>query len=160
MIQSKPSEKGEIITYLSRMGDVLEQIFERHEVIALAAVSVYIVIDSDVAYAEHGKAFLNVETGMKLVTSQSGKVLGDDDSNLTVLHVGNHLLKCGPLEISTGKTVIHIEAGIGKVMVFCKLLQDIFLRRDLSRIISAKYNRFMEHITNKAFSVSFPFLHR
>lgn len=34
------------------------------------------------------------------------------------------------------------------------------LRRDLSRIISAKYNRFMEHITNKAFSVSFPFLHR
>lgn len=100
---AKPSEKGEIITYLSRMGDVLEQIFERHEVIALAAVSVYIVIDSDVAYAEHGKAFLNVETGMKLVTSQSGKVLGDDDSNLTVLHVGNHLLKCGPLEISTGK---------------------------------------------------------
>ena len=77
---------------------LVEQIFERHEVIALAAVSVYIVIDSDVAYAEHGKAFLNVETGMKLVTSQSGKVLGDDDSNLTVLHVGNHLLKCGPLE--------------------------------------------------------------
>lgn len=37
---------------------------------------------------------------------------------------------------------------------------DILLRRDLSRIISAKYNRFMEHITNKAFSVSFPFLHR
>ena len=106
---------------------LVEQVFERHEVIALAAVSVYIVIDSDVAYAEHGKAFLNVETGMKLVTSQSGKVLGDDDSNLTVLHVGNHLLKCGPLEISTGKTVIHIEAGIGKVMVFCKLLQDIFL---------------------------------
>lgn len=34
------------------------------------------------------------------------------------------------------------------------------MRRDLSRIISAKYNRFMEHITNKAFSVSFPFLHR
>ena len=116
---------------------LVEQIFERHEVIALAAVSVYIVIDSDVAYAEHGKAFLNVETGMKLVTSQSGKVLGDDDSNLTVLHVGNHLLKCGPLEISTGKTVIHIEAGIGKVMVFCKLLQDIFLRRDLSRVFSS-----------------------
>lgn len=38
--------------------------------------------------------------------------------------------------------------------------RDVILRRDLSRIISAKYNRFMEHITNKAFSVSFPFLHR
>lgn len=82
---------------------------------------------------------------MKLVTSQSGKVLGDDDSNLTVLHVGNHLLKCGPLEISTGKTVIHIEAGIGKVMVFCKLLQDIFLRRDLSRWFSPIRTEFTEH---------------
>ena len=46
-----------------------------------------------------------------------------------------------------------------------KLYMPIFyvsdeMRRDLSRIISAKYNRFMEHITNKAFSVSFPFLHR
>ncbi len=131
------SKKSDSAEYPSQTAYVLEQVFERHEVIALAAVSVYIVIDSDVAYAEHGKAFLNVETGMKLVTSQSGKVLGDDDSNLTVLHVGNHLLKCGPLEISTGKTVIHIEAGIGKVMVFCKLLQDIFLRRDLSRVFSS-----------------------
>mgnify|MGYP004421111083 CR=1 FL=1 len=109
------------------MGDVLEQIFERHEVVALVAVGIHIVIDGDIADAEHGEAFLNVETGMKLVTSQSGKVLGDDDSNLTVLHVGNHLLERGPLEIAAGKTVIHIEAGIGKVMVFCKLLQDIFL---------------------------------
>lgn len=132
------SKKSDSAEYPSQTAYVLEQVFEWYEVIALAAVSVYIVIDSDVAYAEHGKAFLNVETGMKLVTSQSGKVLGDDDSNLTVLHVGNHLLKCGPLEISTGKTVIHIEAGIGKVMVFCKLLQDIFLRRDLSRVFSVK----------------------
>ena len=28
LIQSKPSEKGEIITYLSRMGDVLDQTLE------------------------------------------------------------------------------------------------------------------------------------
>lgn len=28
MIQSKPSEKGEIITYLSRMGDVLKELLE------------------------------------------------------------------------------------------------------------------------------------
>ena len=29
MIQSKPSEKGEIIPYLSQMGDVLEQITDK-----------------------------------------------------------------------------------------------------------------------------------
>ena len=32
MIQSKPSEKGEIIPYLSQMGDVLEQVFKRNEI--------------------------------------------------------------------------------------------------------------------------------
>ena len=53
---------------------LVEQIFERHEVVALAAVSVHIVIDGDVANAEHGEALFNVEAGMKLVTTKSGKV--------------------------------------------------------------------------------------
>ena len=38
------------------------------------------------------------------------------------------------MEVSSRKTVIHIEAGIGKVMVFCKLLQDIFLILNAVRI--------------------------
>lgn len=35
MIQSKPSEKGEIITYLSQMGDVLDQTFEANDEIVI-----------------------------------------------------------------------------------------------------------------------------
>ena len=38
---AKPSEKGEIITYLSRMGDVLEQVADRGKLIfALRRVNV------------------------------------------------------------------------------------------------------------------------
>ena len=48
MIQSKPSEKGEIITYLSRMGDVLKDIPQRGKVI-VALCAVHSVIDSDEA---------------------------------------------------------------------------------------------------------------
>ena len=78
---------------------------------------------------------------MKLITSQSGKVLGDDDPDLTVLHIGNHLLERGPLEIAAGEAIFYIEAGIGKVVVFREFFQDIFLRRDLSRVFSSrKYN--------------------
>ena len=33
MIQSKPSEKGEIITYLSRMGDVLHDILDGDKIV-------------------------------------------------------------------------------------------------------------------------------
>ena len=44
MIQSKPSEKGEIITYLSRMGDVLHYIQKRGKVIIRSIVAVDTVI--------------------------------------------------------------------------------------------------------------------
>ena len=84
---AKPSEKGEIITYLSRMGDVLEQIFERHEVVALAAVGIHIVIDGDVADAEHWKAFLDVESRVELISTEAAEILGHNDPNLAVFHV-------------------------------------------------------------------------
>ena len=106
---------------------LVEQIFERHEVVALAAVSVHIVIDGDVANAEHGEAFLNVEAGMELISAEAAEILGDNDPDFTVLHIGNHLLERGPLEIAAGETIIHIEAGIREMVVFGKLLQDIFL---------------------------------
>ena len=41
---AKPSEKGEIITYLSRMGDVLHNVAERGKII-IAFQTVHTVID-------------------------------------------------------------------------------------------------------------------
>ena len=46
---AKPSEKGEIITYLSRMGDVLEQVFERDE-IGQSFFGVLVFCNGDVAH--------------------------------------------------------------------------------------------------------------
>ena len=107
---------------------VIEQLLERHEVIARAAVGVHIVIDGNVTDAEHGEAFLDVKAGMELISAEAAEILGDDDPNLTVFHVGDHPLERWPLEITVGKTIIHIEAGIREMMGFGKLLQDIFLR--------------------------------
>jgi len=84
---AKPSEKGEIITYLSRMGDVLEQILERHEVVALAAVGIHIVIDGDVADAEHGESFLDVEPRVELISTEAAEIFGHNDPDLAVFHV-------------------------------------------------------------------------
>ena len=69
------------------MGDVLEQIFERHEVVALAAVGIHIVIDGDIADAEHGEAFLNVQAGVKLISTESAEIFGHNDPDLAVFHV-------------------------------------------------------------------------
>ncbi len=58
----------------SRTVFVLEQIFERHQFVALAAVRVHIVIDCDVADAEHGEALLNIQPCVELVPAQTGQV--------------------------------------------------------------------------------------
>ena len=51
---------------------LIEQILERHQFIALAAVGVYVVVDGDVTDAEHGEAFLDVQPRVKLVPAQAG----------------------------------------------------------------------------------------
>ena len=71
MIQSKPSEKGEIITYLSRMGDVLERVPYGDAVIN-AVDRVHAVVDGDIADAELREPLLNVEAGVQLVAPQTG----------------------------------------------------------------------------------------
>ena len=79
---------------------LVEQIFERHEIIALCVFRVHIVVDRNVPDAEHRKAFLNVETGVKLVSAKAAEILGHNDPNLPVFHVCDHLLKCRSLEVS------------------------------------------------------------
>ena len=59
---------------------------------------------------------------MELISAEAAEILGDNDPDLTVLHIGNHLLERGPLEIAAGETIIHIEAGAGEMVIFRELL--------------------------------------
>ena len=43
---AKPSEKGEIITYLSRMGDVLHNVAERGKIV-IAFQTVHAIVDGN-----------------------------------------------------------------------------------------------------------------
>ena len=79
---------------------LVEQIFERHEIIALCVFRVHIVVDRNVPDAEHGEALLNIETGMKLISAKAAEVLGHDDPNPPVFHIRDHLLKCRSLEVT------------------------------------------------------------
>lgn len=76
---------------------------------------------------------------MELVASQPGQVLGDDGADLPVFHIRHHLLKAGAVEAAPGIAIIHIKAGVGEAVLPYVLLQDIPLRRDLSRGVSPKF---------------------
>lgn len=74
MIQSKPSEKGEIITYLSRMGDVLHDVQKRSEVIVLRGGAVHIVVDSYETNALLREKNLCVVANLQVISAKTTKV--------------------------------------------------------------------------------------
>ena len=94
-----------------------KQIFKRHEVVALAAVGVHIVIDGDVADAELREPLLDVQPCVQLVSPQTAEILGDDDPDFPVLHVGHHALEIRSVETGPGVSVVHIELDVGKAVV-------------------------------------------
>ena len=101
---------------------LVEQVLEGHQFIALTAVGVHIVVDGDVADTKHREPFFDVKTGMQLVPPKAGEIFGDDDPDLAVFHVGDHLLEARSLEAGPGIAIIYIKAGIVEAMIPCILL--------------------------------------
>ena len=75
LIQSKPSEKGEIITYLSRMGDVLHDVQERREVIVLRGSTVHIVVDGYEPNALFREKDFCVVANLQVISSKTTETL-------------------------------------------------------------------------------------
>ena len=109
---------------------LIKQVLEGHQLRALAPIGVHIVVDGDVADAEHGKPLLDVKPRVELVASQPGQILGDDGADLPVFHIRHHLLEAGAVEAAPGIAVIHIKAGVGEAVLPCVPLQDIPLVLD------------------------------
>ena len=72
---AKPSEKGEIITYLSRMGDVLHDVQERREVIVLRGSTVHIVVDGYEPNALLREKNLCVVANLQIVSAKTTEIL-------------------------------------------------------------------------------------
>ena len=67
---AKPSEKGEIITYLSRMGDVLEPVAQRRELVILPR-RVNAAVDGDIADVVLREDDLDELAGFQVITAQA-----------------------------------------------------------------------------------------
>lgn len=84
---AKPSEKGEIITYLSRMGDVLEHITDCGKLI-FAPRTVHSVVDSDKMHAKIGKQHIGIKTDLQIIASKTGHILDDNALDFPRLNIG------------------------------------------------------------------------
>lgn len=70
---AKPSEKGEIITYLSRMGDVLDEVLERDNQFIrglLAAEAVIMIVDGDETDAKKREYLFDIFSGVQIIAAK------------------------------------------------------------------------------------------
>lgn len=117
MIQSKPSEKGEIITYLSRMGDVLDDVPKWRKIVIITR-TIHTVIDSDETDILIGEHDLRVHSDFQIVSTEAGHIFDDHAVNISRFNISQHLLKTGAVETRTTVTIVYIELVIGDAVVF------------------------------------------
>ena len=98
LIQSKPSEKGEIITYLSRMGDVLHDVQKRSEVIVLRGGAVHIVVDSYETNAKLRENNIGIHSHLEIIAPEAAHVLYNDALDPSCLDVSKHTLEARTVE--------------------------------------------------------------
>jgi hypothetical protein len=108
---------------------LIEQILERHQLVAVFILGVNIVVDSDVAHIIGREYLLDIKTGVQLVSSKAGKILCDDDGDVAVAHVIQHLFKGWAIEIRAGIAIVHIKSVLEPILIGV-LLQDKFLVLD------------------------------
>lgn len=118
---AKPSEKGEIITYLSRMGDVLEQIFERNE-ITETFFGILIFCNSDITDILLWEHKFQIVVHHNVFTTKTGKVFCDDAVDPSRIHIVYHSLKCWSVKIRTRPSIVNILVHHMKLVVTGKLL--------------------------------------
>ena len=117
---------------------VIHQIPEGREVVGGLAQAVHAVVDGDKAHTITWEDEFRVLTHLKVFTAQSGHVLDDECFHLTVFHQFHDLLPAWAIEVRSRVTVVIQEEGVGESFLSCILLEQKFLRRDLSRYVFAK----------------------
>ena len=123
---AKPSEKGEIITYLSRMGDVLEQVDKRRKVI-VSLLGIHVVGDCNKVDIVLCKEDFRIHTHLQVITAKPGKVFDNDPPDRSGFHVCDHLLERRSFKRGPGIPVIHIKRVVGVAVLTAIPLQHFLL---------------------------------
>ena len=114
---AKPSEKGEIITYLSRMGDVLHDVQERREVIVLRGSTVHIVVDGYEPNALFREKDFCVVANLQEVSTKTSEILYHKGLHSSGFHFFQQGGKTGTIKVRAGIAVIIEVPDISQPML-------------------------------------------
>ena len=126
---AKPSEKGEIITYLSRMGDVLEQVADRGKLI-FALRRVDVIRDGHQADIVIREKFLRQPSDLNVVSPQAGKVFDKDSGSFSLFQLADHFHEAGAIHRHAGNAVIQKMNQICVTLFLCDFGKQFLLIAD------------------------------
>lgn len=106
--------------------------------LVVAMGTVYTVIHRNKVNIMFGKHDLGIHTDLQIITPETRHIFDDNTLDKACLNICNHLLKARAVKGRTGNAIINIEFEVGISVFKSILLQDFFLRRDLSRSVFAK----------------------
>ena len=124
---AKPSEKGEIITYLSRMGDVLDDIQERSKIVILLISAVHSAVHSNETDIMFGEKHFRVETDFQIVSTDTAHILGDDNTDIIILNQLNHSFPIGSVEVGARVTIVHEKLDVAETLFLCVFFENRLL---------------------------------
>lgn len=127
LIQSKPSEKGEIITYLSRMGDVLEQVADRGKLI-FPLCRVDVIRNGHQADIMVREKFFRQPSDLNVVSPQAGKVFDKDGGGFSLFQLADHFHEAGAIHRHAGNAVIQKMNQICVTLFLCDFGKQFLLR--------------------------------
>ena len=117
---------GEIITYLSRMGDVLEQVADRSKLI-FALCRVDVIRNGHQADIMVREKFFRQPSDLNVVSPQAGQVFDKDGGGFSLFQLADHFYKTGAIHRHAGNAIIQEMNQICVALFLCDFGKQLLL---------------------------------
>ena len=101
------------------MGDVLDNVDERDELIVLLVSAVHTAVDGNEPHVILWECDLGIHPNFQIISTDAAHVLRDDRADLPFFHQRHHALPIRSLKVCACVTVIYKELRIAEAMLLC-----------------------------------------
>lgn len=108
---------GEIITYLSRMGDVLHDVEERGEIALGLACAVHAVVYGNEPHIRLRECYLGVVSHLQIIPSETAQVLYDKRPDPAFIDHTDEPLPIRSCEGGPTVVIVHEELGVAESVI-------------------------------------------
>ena len=103
----------------------VEDIDDAKLLFIFAVKAIVVIVDGDESNVIFGEGQLNIPSGLNIISAETGQVLDDNGSDLSILHISHHAFKAGAIKFRTAEAVVNIKFGIAEAFALSVLREDL-----------------------------------